>query len=323
MNREEILLGIKSQLNSESVASANLANTLSFLYLDKDISWVGFYFVKENELVLSHFMGRPACNRIKIGEGVCGKAFAKGETIVVKNVHDFEGHIACDEKTMSEIVLPIIKDGYCYGVLDVDSYVEERFTEEDKKYFEEVVSLLVEHIDFDKVITKNYMAVMEERQSVRKYSDRKIPEHILEKIKLAGINSPSACNGQPYEVYLVTGEKAEEISKQRGILINKFMESVKSFIVVCEGKYNVSPVLNAKELAEKYGDIDLGICTANMVGAADAYGVDTCIIGSFKQDKVKEILKTEGMPKILIAMGMREENKIRNKKRIDVITLID
>lgn len=323
MDREEILLGIKSQLNNESVASANLANTLSFLYLDKDISWVGFYFVKENELVLSHFMARPACNRIKIGEGVCGKAFAEGETIVVENVHDFEGHIACDDKTMSEIVVPIIKDGYCYGVLDVDSYVEGRFKEEDIKYFEEVVSLLVEHIDFDKVVTKNYMAVMEERQSVRKYSDRKIPEHILEKIKLAGINSPSACNGQPYEIYLVTGEKAEEISKQRGISINKFMESVKSFIVVCEGKYHVPAVVSAEELKEKYGDIDMGICIGNMVGAADAYGVDTCIIGSFKQDKVKEILKTEGMPKILIAMGMREESKIRNKKRIDVITVFD
>ena len=323
MNREEILLGIKSQLNNESDVSANLANTLSFLYLDKDISWVGFYFAKENELVLSHFMGRPACNRIKIGEGVCGKAFEEGKTIVVKNVHDFEGHIACDDRSMSEIVVPIIKDGYCYGVLDVDSYVEGRFTPEDKKYFEEVVSILVEHIDFDKVVTKNYMAVMEERQSVRKYSDRKIPEHILEKIKLAGINSPSACNGQPYEIYIVTGEKAEEISKQRGLLINKFMERARNFIVVCEGKYHAPAVVSADELKEKYGDIDLGICTANMVGAADAYGVDTCIIGSFKKDEVKEILKTEAMPKILIAMGMREESKIRNKKRIDVITLID
>lgn len=323
MNREEILLGIKSQLNSESDVSANLANTLSFLYLDKDTSWVGFYFAKENELVLSHFMGRPACNRIKIGEGVCGKAFAKKETIVVKNVHDFEGHIACDDRSMSEIVVPIIKDGYCYGVLDVDSYVEGRFTPEDRKYFEEVVSMLVEHIDFDKVVTKNYMAVMEERQSVRKYSDRKIPEHILEKIKLAGINSPSACNGQPYEIYIVTGEKAEEISKQRGLLINKFMERARNFIVVCEGKYHAPAVVSADELKEKYGDIDLGICTANMVGAADAYGVDTCIIGSFKKDEVREILKTEAMPKILISMGMREENKIRNKKRIDVITLID
>ena len=323
MNKEEILLGIKSQLNSESDVSANLANTLSFLYLDKDISWIGFYFAKENELVLSHFMGRPACNRIKIGEGVCGKAFEEGKTIVVENVHDFEGHIACDDRSMSEIVVPIIKDGYCYGVLDVDSYVEGRFTPEDKKYFEEVVSILVEHIDFDKVVTKNYMAVMEERQSVRKYSDRKIPEHILEKIKLAGINSPSACNGQPYEIYIVTGEKAEEISKQRGLLINKFMERARNFIVVCEGKYHAPAVVSADELKEKYGDIDLGICTANMVGAADAYGVDTCIIGSFKKDEVKEILKTEGMPKILIAMGMREESKIRNKKRIDVITLMD
>lgn len=323
MNKEEILLGIKSQLNSESDVSANLANTLSFLYLDKDISWIVFYFAKENELVLSHFMGRPACNRIKIGEGVCGKAFEEGKTIVVENVHDFEGHIACDDRSMSEIVVPIIKDGYCYGVLDVDSYVEGRFTPEDKKYFEEVVSILVEHIDFDKVVTKNYMAVMEERQSVRKYSDRKIPEHILEKIKLAGINSPSACNGQPYEIYIVTGEKAEEISKQRGLLINKFMERARNFIVVCEGKYHAPAVVSADELKEKYGDIDLGICTANMVGAADAYGVDTCIIGSFKKDEVKEILKTEGMPKILIAMGMREESKIRNKKRIDVITLMD
>lgn len=323
MNREEILLGIKSQLNSESDVSANLANTLSFLYLDKDISWIGFYFAKENELVLSHFMGRPACNRIKIGEGVCGKAFAKGKTFVVENVHDFEGHIACDDRSMSEIVVPIIKDGYCYGVLDVDSYVEGRFKEEDKKYFEEVVSMLVEHIDFDKVVTKNYMAVMEERQSVRKYSDRKIPEHILEKIKLAGINSPSACNGQPYEIYIVTGEKAEKISKQRGLLINKFMENVKSFIVLCEGEYHAPAVVSADELKEKYGDIDLGICISNMVGAADAYGVDTCIIGSFKKDEVREILKTESMPKILISMGMREESKIRNKKRIDVITLID
>jgi GAF domain-containing protein len=108
-------------------ALANISALINF-YLD-DINWVGFYIRKGTELVLGPFQGLPACTRIQEGKGVCGRAAAEGKPVIVANVHEFPGHIACDAASNSEIVVPLFKDGRVYGVLDVDSPRLNRFSE--------------------------------------------------------------------------------------------------------------------------------------------------------------------------------------------------
>ena len=128
--------------------SHNLSNALSNAaallnhFLD-DINWVGFYLAKGQELVLGPFQGLPACIRIPFHKGVCGHAATTKQTVVVSNVHEFPGHIACDEATNSEIVIPLIKDDQLIGVLDIDSPVLNRFSEMDKKYLEQFVQILI------------------------------------------------------------------------------------------------------------------------------------------------------------------------------------
>jgi len=124
---------------------ANMANLASLLYnIMPEVNWAGFYLFKESELVLGPFNGKPACIRITIGRGVCGTAAVTGETQLVKDVHAFPGHIACDGDTKSEIVVPIMKDGTLVGVLDLDSPVTNRFDEEDQKALEAIVLKLLE-----------------------------------------------------------------------------------------------------------------------------------------------------------------------------------
>ena len=113
-----------------------------------DINWAGFYLYKNNELVLGPFQGKPACTHIELGKGVCGSAALSRETQVIKNVHEFPGHIACDSQSNSEIVVPIIKNNILIGVLDIDSPLYSRFDEIDKKYLEEFVDILNEHITY-------------------------------------------------------------------------------------------------------------------------------------------------------------------------------
>lgn len=113
---------------------ANLANASALLMeaLD-DINWAGFYLMEEGRLVLGPFQGRPACIEIPVGKGVCGTAVEKDEILLVENVHDFPGHIACDSASNSEIVLPLHAGQKVIGVLDIDSPVFARFDEEDRK----------------------------------------------------------------------------------------------------------------------------------------------------------------------------------------------
>ena len=113
---------------------ANLANASALLMeaLD-DITWAGFYLMEEGRLVLGPFQGRPACIEIPVGKGVCGTAVEKDEILLVENVHDFPGHIACDSASNSEIVLPLHAGQKVVGVLDIDSPVFARFDEEDRK----------------------------------------------------------------------------------------------------------------------------------------------------------------------------------------------
>jgi L-methionine (R)-S-oxide reductase len=136
---------LSSLLAGELDLIANAANSSALVFHSlPDLNWAGFYFVKDNELVLGPFQGRPACVRIGIGKGVCGTAAAKRVTTIVRDVHEFPGHIACDSASKSEIVVPLIKGERLIGVLDLDSPVLGRFDDEDAIGLNRLVSALVE-----------------------------------------------------------------------------------------------------------------------------------------------------------------------------------
>jgi GAF domain-containing protein len=123
---------------------ANAANTAALLYLLlPDVNWVGFYLFRENELVLGPFQGRPACTRIGIGKGVCGKAAADRETLIVSDVAKFKRHIVCDPASRAEIAVPLLNWGKLIGVLDVDSAKQDRFDDDDREGLEALMSLLL------------------------------------------------------------------------------------------------------------------------------------------------------------------------------------
>ena len=145
MDYDRIIFNIKLQLHKESDKLANLCNTMAFIKDLPDVSWAGVYIERDGELVLGPFQGKAACNRIKIGSGVCGTAFEEGRTLVVPDVEKFPGHIACDSLSKSEIVVPIICNDKKIGVLDLDSYSLNRFNEVDKEKLEEIVRLLIEN----------------------------------------------------------------------------------------------------------------------------------------------------------------------------------
>ena len=142
---------LERYLSKENDMVANLANTAAFISAFFDnINWSGFYLLKENQLVLGPFCGMPATTRIEIGKGVCGTAFEKGETLVVDNVCEFPGHIACDIRSKSEVVIPLVKNGKKYGVLDIDSSVYSRFSKEDVEILIKVLEILYKYTDFEK-----------------------------------------------------------------------------------------------------------------------------------------------------------------------------
>ena len=127
--------------------TANLANASALLNDTlKEINWVGFYLMEDGKLVLGPFQGKLACVEIQVGKGVCGTAVLRDETVLVKNVHEFPGHIACDSASNSEIVLPIHRDGRILGVLDIDSPVLARFDEEDREGLAAFVRVLEENL---------------------------------------------------------------------------------------------------------------------------------------------------------------------------------
>ncbi|WP_082233579.1 GAF domain-containing protein [Halobacillus massiliensis] len=134
-------------LTDEPDAIANLSNASALLnqFLE-DTNWVGFYIWRENELVLGPFQGLPACVRIPSGKGVCGTAVSEQKTQRVDDVNQFPGHIACDAASQSEVVVPILKDGEIFGVLDIDSPSVGRFDETDEKYLTEFVKTLEKHL---------------------------------------------------------------------------------------------------------------------------------------------------------------------------------
>ena len=134
-------------LQGETDVIANLSNASALLnQFLTDVNWVGFYLIKNGELVLGPFQGLPACFRIPVGRGVCGTAVEKQETILVEDVHAFPGHIACDAASNSEIVIPLCKEGKVVGVLDIDSPLKARFTHEDAQGLEKFVNVLKKYL---------------------------------------------------------------------------------------------------------------------------------------------------------------------------------
>ena len=140
----DLAVQLKSLIAGEPDRIANAANMAALIYHGlPDLNWAGFYFTKGQELVLGPFQGQPACVRIPWGNGVCGTAAARGESVLVPDVHDFPGHIACDPVSRSELVVPLIEDGRVTGVLDLDSPKLFRFDDDDRAGCERLVSIFL------------------------------------------------------------------------------------------------------------------------------------------------------------------------------------
>ncbi|MFT3979127.1 MAG: GAF domain-containing protein [Ferruginibacter sp.] len=138
----QLLPQIKALVEGEEDLVANLANITAALKEQFGWLWVGFYLVKNEELVLGPFQGPVACTRIRKGRGVCGSSWAQAATLIVPDVEKFPGHIACSSLSRSEIVLPVFKNNEVAGVLDVDSAELDSFDETDQKYLEEIIGLV-------------------------------------------------------------------------------------------------------------------------------------------------------------------------------------
>lgn len=139
---ESLIPQIKGLLNGEPDLIANLANITAALKEQFNWLWIGFYLVKNNELVLGPFQGPVACTRIRKGKGVCGTSWEKAETVIVPDVNKFPGHIACSSLSKSEIVIPLLRNNTVIAILDADSNAYNHFDSIDQKYLELIVSLI-------------------------------------------------------------------------------------------------------------------------------------------------------------------------------------
>lgn len=145
---EYLLKYLESSFEGERNFIANLANASAVINENlENLNWAGFYLFDKTDLVLGPFQGKPACVRIKIGRGVCGTAAEKRETLIVPNVHEFPGHIACDAASNSEIVVPMYLGDRLLGVLDLDSFEYNNFDETDKIYLEKAVEIIIRSSD--------------------------------------------------------------------------------------------------------------------------------------------------------------------------------
>jgi GAF domain-containing protein len=139
---QNLIPQIKGLLTGEPDLIANLANVTAALKEQFGWFWIGFYIVKKDELVLGPFQGPVACTRIKKGRGVCGSSWEKANTLIVPDVEKFPGHIACSSLSKSEIVIPMLKDGIVWGVLDIDSDQLGQFDKNDQLYLEQIIALI-------------------------------------------------------------------------------------------------------------------------------------------------------------------------------------
>lgn len=146
MNKELIISQAESMFKESKYNISLLSNAAAFLNeILTDINWVGFYLLEDNQLILGPFQGKVACEVIALNSGVCGFSFTKGETVVVDDVYEFEGHIVCDERSRSEVVIPLIKDGIKFGVLDIDAPILNRFDSNLVEVLEEVVKIIIKY----------------------------------------------------------------------------------------------------------------------------------------------------------------------------------
>jgi len=157
LSKAHVYRDLKGQLAAlfagERNGLANAANMSALLFRTlPDLNWVGFYFLQGGELVLGPFQGKVACVRIAVGQGVCGTAAKRRETVVVPDVHAFPGHIACDAASRSEIVVPLIQDGRLLGVLDLDSPELTRFDQEDALGLNAAVDLLLQNSELSRLV---------------------------------------------------------------------------------------------------------------------------------------------------------------------------
>ena len=139
---EALLPQIEALISYEPDLTANLGNIAAALKEQFDWLWIGFYLVKDGELVLGPFQGPVACTRIRKGRGVCGTSWEEARTLIVPDVEQFPGHIACNSLSRSEIVVPVIRNGEVAGVLDADSRDHNQYDETDQRYLEQIVSLI-------------------------------------------------------------------------------------------------------------------------------------------------------------------------------------
>lgn len=146
-NYRTLLENLKGWLDPTLPDVSNLANACALIaYFMHDINWAGFYLMEIDRLTLGPFQGLPACTEIALGKGVCGTAASIKKTLVVPDTHLFPGHIACDDRSKSEIVVPIVKDGLLYGVLDVDSPIVARFGDAEQAVLEKAVAILIDKL---------------------------------------------------------------------------------------------------------------------------------------------------------------------------------
>jgi GAF domain-containing protein len=144
---EELAVQASAMLEGEKDPVANAANLAALIWHTlPDLNWAGFYFLKGGELVVGPFQGKPACVRIRLGSGVCGTAAQKRESIIVRNVHEFDGHIFCDSASNSEVVVPLLDGGKLLGVLDLDSPKLARFDDTDRAGLELVAQIWVKSL---------------------------------------------------------------------------------------------------------------------------------------------------------------------------------
>lgn len=141
------LSAYRALIEDETDFIAIMANTSAFINETMTgLNWAGFYILKDNELVLGPFQGKPACYRIPKGKGVCGFCAENRQSVIVPDVHAFAGHIACDSASNCELVVPIIKNGILFGVIDLDSFKYDNFTEDDRLFVEAIAAIFAEKL---------------------------------------------------------------------------------------------------------------------------------------------------------------------------------
>lgn len=142
-----LLKQYRGLIENESDITAIMSNTSAFIYENmKNLNWAGFYIMRDGELVLGPFQGKVACYRIKLEKGVCGHCATEKKSVIVENVHEFPGHIACDSASNSELVVPVLSNGELFGVIDIDSFEFNNFSEEDRSFIEGIADIFAEKL---------------------------------------------------------------------------------------------------------------------------------------------------------------------------------